>query len=216
MMLSIDKVLSLIEDGKNVEKIAELADSSVSDVVSLIREARKIVSVKDPQKSRKKVKFKKKNEQNNNSDVSNILEADIFKGADLSVVPIENTLTFYCAVSAAQGAVSVAVIIQDSESRRVGKMQYRDNTTFERAALLKSLLKCEKIALYFKSKKTHLRFDDEYLYRQILGENTLIERNLEKDLVTLRNVLESRKNEISIELIESYQNEKAHFLTENQ
>lgn len=216
MMLSIDKVLSLLEDGKTVQKIAELADSSIEDVISLIRDARKIVTQREPQKSRKKVKFKKKIEQNSNSGVIDNEEMDIFKGADLSVVPLENVLTFYCAVSESNGAISVAIIIQDNEGRRVGKVQYRENTKSERLALLKSLLRCEQIASYFRSVKTRLRFDDEYLYRQITGKNTEIEKKLIKHVEDMRVLLESRKNEILIELIESHQNEKAHFLTENQ
>ncbi|HRX15693.1 MAG: reverse transcriptase-like protein [Spirochaetes bacterium] len=216
MMLSIDKVLSLLEDGKTVQKIAELADSSIEDVISLIREARKIITQKDPQKSRKKVKFKKKIEQNSDLGVIDNEELDIFKGADLSVVPLENILTFYCAVSESNGAVSVAIIIQDNEGRRVGKVQYRENTKSKRLALLKSLLRCEQIASYFKSVKTRLRFDDEYLYRQITGKNTEIEKKLINYVGDMRVLLESRKNEILIELIESHQNEKAHFLTENQ
>jgi hypothetical protein len=36
MLLSIDRVLQLIAEGKNIEKIAELADCDAADVAVLI------------------------------------------------------------------------------------------------------------------------------------------------------------------------------------
>ena len=65
MLLSIDRVLQLLAEGKSIEKIAELANVDSNDVLAIIEEARKIVNQFDKQKSKSKIIIKKKNNTGN-------------------------------------------------------------------------------------------------------------------------------------------------------
>ena len=44
MLLSIDRVLQLLSEGKSIEKIAELAEGEIDDVIGIIDEARKLIN----------------------------------------------------------------------------------------------------------------------------------------------------------------------------
>ena len=61
MLLSIDRVLQLVSEGKTIEKIAELAECNSADVVNLIEDARELINRHEKASGRKKVIIKKLN-----------------------------------------------------------------------------------------------------------------------------------------------------------
>jgi len=79
MLLSIDRILQLLAEGKSIQKIAELSGTEFETVCKIIEEARKLLANHEGIKSRKKILIRKKgspnfedNNQTNNLDTSNI------------------------------------------------------------------------------------------------------------------------------------------------
>lgn len=212
MLLSVDKVLSLLAEGKSIEKISQMADVDESDVIAFINDARDIVIKNNPVKARKKIKLKKKVQQNSLQEGLYNTE-ELFKGADLSVIPLESTLLFNVAVTYVNNANTVGIIISDSEDRQVGKIVYRENKKNTRVALLLAMIRCQSIAEYFKAKKARIRYDDEYIH--MLLDETLKKSDPSCDeLIGKIKTIFKNNSYHALELIESYQNERAYHLTE--
>jgi hypothetical protein len=98
MLLSIDRILQLISEGKSLEKIAELAACEVSDVTGLINEARELLSRHEKSLTRRKIILKKKKENPSSQqshDDSYIRE--ILNGAELSAIPVNTPIIMYIA-----------------------------------------------------------------------------------------------------------------------
>lgn len=55
MLLSIDRVLQLLSEGKTLDKIAEMASCETEDVTEIVEQARRILSKYEKQNSRKKL-----------------------------------------------------------------------------------------------------------------------------------------------------------------
>jgi hypothetical protein len=60
MLLSIDRVLQLISEGKSIEKIAELAECETAEVVDIIQSARELLQKHEKVSIKRKVILKKK------------------------------------------------------------------------------------------------------------------------------------------------------------
>ena len=60
MLLSIDRILQLISEGKNIEKIAELAECDISEVVDIIQEARELLLKHEKAFAKRKIILKKR------------------------------------------------------------------------------------------------------------------------------------------------------------
>jgi len=60
MLLSIDRVLQLLTEGKSVDKISELAKCDEKDVLVVIGEARNLLNKYEKPIARKKIILKKK------------------------------------------------------------------------------------------------------------------------------------------------------------
>lgn len=210
MLLSIDRVLQLLAEGKDADKIAQLADSDRGQVIDLIEEARAIVNRKDSSKARKKVKIRKKFQQKQESESFSTTD-DLFRGADLKVMPLEETLQFYIAVQPILHAVSVGVIICDSEDRQVGSIQLNESGEKSEQVLTEVMKRCEKIAAYFNSKRVRIKIDNERVYNMYKGKLIQKVPACEKNLEYLRKSAE-KYDEFLIELIDSFNNQKAAFL----
>ena len=170
MLLSIDRVLKMLAEGKSLEKIAELANCEVKDVVEVIEEAIAIINKYEKQFARKKIIIKKgaddQDEARSKADNdTQILEHQLFEGAELSTIPLNSTLTMYTdgASSGNPGPAGIGIVIFDHDGRQIGKVSSyigsRTNNYAEYTALLRAL----KIAIYFKAKVLKIRTDSELI-----------------------------------------------------
>jgi hypothetical protein len=212
MLLSIDRVLQLLKDGKSIEKIAELAETNIETVIDLIDQAREIINRRDPSKSRKKIKIKK-NFLKNNSENQLYNTDELFKGADLTVVPIEDYLQFNIAAKKIEHAIAIGIIINDGQNRQVGNLHYNSSGEKIEPVLAEAMTRCEKISDYFNSKKIRIKIDDEYVYNMYTGNVSTILSECKKHFNDLKNAA-LKYEEASVELIEKHHNEKAAFLLE--
>ena len=98
MLLSIDRVLQLLGEGKSLEKIAELSNADVTDVQNVITEARDLLNSTEKAKARKKIIIKKKDLPGSDGPETpedRTGEEEIFEGAELSAVPLGSSLVIY-------------------------------------------------------------------------------------------------------------------------
>jgi ribonuclease HI len=171
MLLSIDRVLQLIAEGKTIDKIAELAGCELSDVTALIEEARELLIKHEKNFSKRKIILKKKNIENQgqNTDIEKNYIKEILNGAELAAIPVNTPLTIYSGgiSSGNPGHAGIGIVIFDNENRQVGKVSeyigQRTNITAEYTAFLRSL----KLADYFQVSELRLRTDSEAIIRQL-------------------------------------------------
>ncbi len=218
MMLSMDRVLQLLAEGKSLEKIAELGDASVADVVALVENARDILLAHHKVTTRKKVVIKKEAkavtaESEDRPDSDDVDVAQLFSGAELSAIPFSSTLVMNTdgASSGNPGPAGIGIVIFDRDGRQVGKVSSyigkRTNNYAEYYALVKAL----KIAVYFKARELRVRTDSELVVKQIKGEykvkNDSI-RSLYEEAMALKKMVPSFK----IEHVMRTFNDKADYL----
>ncbi|HOD15722.1 MAG TPA: ribonuclease HI family protein [Spirochaetota bacterium] len=217
MLMSIDRVLKLIEEGKSLEKIAEMANCHVEDVVGVIEEARTLINKHDKQVVRKKV-ILKKNADNPDvevdaEDMGGDERAAIFDGAELSTIPLGSSLTMYVdgASSGNPGPAGIGILIYDHDDRQVAKVSSyigrRTNNFAEYSALIRAL----KIAIYFKTKSLKIRTDSEFVVKQINGEYKVKHEQIKKLFDQATRLIRSI-DKFKIEYIPRAQNEKADYL----
>ena len=218
MLLSIDRVLKLIQDGKSLDKIAELAQCQVSDVVDVIEEARTIINKYEKPIARKKIILKKTADHAapvSSEDIENDEEerAALFEGAELSTIPLGSSLTMYIDGSSSgnPGPAGIGIVVMDHDDRQVAKVSSyigrRTNNFAEYTALIRAL----KIAIYFKTKSLKIRTDSELVVKQINGEYKIKHeqiKHLYDQAIQLIRSVEMCK----IEHIPRTQNEKADYL----
>lgn len=217
MLLSIDRVLNLLAEGKSLEKISELAGCEVKDVVDVIESAIGIINRHQKQIGHKKVILRKthdsdvQNESDEQSERSP--EQILFEGAELSSVPLNSTLIMYIdgASSGNPGPSGIGIVIFDNEGRQVGKISSyignRTNNFAEYTALIRAL----KIAIYFKATVVKIRTDSELVAKQINDEYKVKNDQMKKlfdQAVSLMKMIENCK----IERIPRAQNDKADYL----
>ncbi len=216
MLLSIDRVLKLIEEGKSLEKIAELANCQVEDVISVIEVARTLINKYDKQVVRKKIILKKSAEQGESvesEETGGEERAAIFDGAELSTIPLGSSLTMYIdgASSGNPGPAGIGILIYDHDDRQVAKVSSyigrRTNNFAEYSALIRAL----KIAIYFKTKSLRIRTDSELVARQINGDYKVKQDQIKKLHDQSIRLIRSIEN-FKIEHIPRAQNEKADYL----
>jgi ribonuclease HI len=170
MLLSIDRVMQLIIEGKSIEKIAELAGCAADDVKHVLEECRQLLQKHEKILSKKKVIIKRQRDNLSENDDDHI--KDIFEGAELSAVPLGSSLTMYIdgASSGNPGPSGIGIVIHDSEDRQVGKVSarlgYATNNVAEYSALIRAL----KIAIYYETKRLRIRTDSQLIVKQIEGE----------------------------------------------
>ena len=217
MLLSIDRVLKLLAEGKSLEKIAELAHCDVKDVTEVIEEAISIIDRHEKPIARKKIIIKKSAGDHNDSTGDNpdasFSESALFDGAELSTVPLNSALTMYIdgASSGNPGPSGIGIVIFDQDGRQVGKISSyigrRTNNFAEYTALIRAL----KIAKYFKTNLLKIRTDSELVVKQLRGEYRVKNEQMKKlndQAVSLIRSINSCK----IEHIPREQNDKADYL----
>ncbi len=171
MLLSIDRVLQLISEGKNIEKIAELADCDSSDVVALIEEARDLLSKHEKTFSKRKIILKKKKFESteDNTTTEQIYIKEILNGAELAAIPVNTPLTMNVGSisSGNPGHSGIGIVILDQEDRQIGKVSdYIGRRTVQgadHAAFVRAL----KLAIYFQVSELKIRTDSEAIVRQL-------------------------------------------------
>ncbi len=215
MLLSIDRVLQLIAEGKNIEKIAELADCDAADVAVLIEEARELLSKHEKTFSKRKVIIKKKSSENsdNSSSSEQVYIKEILNGAELAAIPVNTPLTMNVgAVSNGNpGHAGIGIIIFDQEDRQVGKVSdYIGKRTGPSAEHI-SFIRALKLALYFQVSELRIRTDSEAIVRQLVSEFKT------KDSDTLKFIKEASSiivkiQKFKVEHIVKSSNDKAVFL----
>jgi ribonuclease HI len=217
MLMSIDRVLKLIEEGKSLEKIAELANCQVEDVVGVIEEARTLINKYDKQVVRKKIILKKNADHPDGEvdveDTGGDERAAIFDGAELSTIPLGSSLTMYVdgASSGNPGPAGIGILIYDHDDRQVAKVSSyigrRTNNYAEYSAVVRAL----KIAIYFKTKSLKIRTDSELVVKQINGEYKVKHEQIKKLYDQATRLIRSI-DKCKIEHIPRAQNEKADYL----
>ncbi len=217
MLLSIDRVLKLLAEGKSLEKIAELAHCEVKDVTEIIEEAIKIIDRHEKPIARKKVIIKKSAEDHGDNPGDNpgesLSEGVLFDGAELSTIPLNSTLTMYIdgASSGNPGPAGIGIVIFDQDGRQVGKISSyigkRTNNFAEYTALIRAL----KIAKYFKTNLLKIRTDSELVVKQLRGEYR-VKNDQMKKLYDQAVALIKSIHTCKIEHIPREQNDKADYL----
>ena len=227
MLLSIDRILQLLAEGKSIQKIAELSGTEFETVCKIIEEARKLLANHEGIKSRKKILIRKKgspnfedNNQTNNLDTSNIANSvreemteEIFEGAELSAVPLGSYLLIYTdgASSGNPGDSGIGIVIYDKEDRVVGKVSFYIGVQTNNFAEYTALIRALKIAIYYKTKDLKIRTDSELLVKQIKGDYKVQSDNI-KPLFEQAVKLKKKINSCRIEHIPRSLNDKADHL----
>lgn len=215
MLLSIDRVLQLIAEGKNIERISELAKCEPSDVVALIEEARELLSKHEKTFSKRKIILKKKRTENseNNTQTDQSYIKEILNGAELAAIPVNTQLTMNVGASSAgnPGHSGIGIIIIDQEDRQVGKVSdyigRRSQTAAERVAFLRAL----KLALYFQASELRIRTDSETIVRQLAPGFRTKDADIEKFINEADSYIKKIKK-FKTELIVKSSNDKAIYL----
>lgn len=186
MLLSVDRVLKLLAEGKSLEKIAELAHCEVKDVADVIEEALTIISRHEKHSGRKKIILKKTPDDTDQSveeiEAENIQIRDTLSGAELSSIPLNSTLTMYIDGSSSgnPGPAGIGIVIIDQDNRQVGKISSyigrRTNNFAEYSALIRAL----KVAIYFKVRVLKIRTDSELVVKQLNGEYKVKNEQIKK------------------------------------
>lgn len=212
MLLSIDRVLQLLAEGKSIDKIAELAHCGADDVSAVIDEARKIINKYEKPAARKKVILKKQPFDDGAGGREPEMP-DMFHGAELSAIPVDSVLIIYTdGVSQDNpGKAGIGIVIFDREERQIAKVSASIGIATNHYAEYMALIRALKIALYFKVRTLKIRTDCELMVKQVLGEFP-VKLDTIKKLHEEVTALIAQVPSFRIEQVYSSQNEKADFL----
>lgn len=214
MLLSIDRVLQLLAEGKSLEKISELASCEVSDVVGLIEEARELINRHEKVSGRRKVIIKKKNAGSESDTTGPDADAarEVLGGAELAAIPVNSSLTMYVNgySDPETGNAGIGIVIFDREDRQVGKVCDFIGKRSPAAAEYVSMIRALKLAEYFRVSELKIRTDSEKIVRQVKsGKKSPSEhKELFEDVLRLISGI----NNVRVEQISSSQNDKADYL----
>lgn len=211
MLLSIDRVLQLLIEGKSLAKIAEQAECEVADVISILADARSILNKYEKPLSKKKVIIKKKE---TSDDAENIKKNNqIFDGSEFSAIPVNSTLTMYVdgASRGNPGPAGIGIVIFDQEDHQVGKVSSfigkRTNNYAEYTAMIRAL----EIGIYFNAKTLKIRTDSELVVKQISGEYKVNHPEIKKLHAKAMRLIATIED-IKIEHVTRNFNDKADYL----
>jgi hypothetical protein len=171
MLLSIDRVLQLLTEGKEIPKIAEMSDSTEDDVIAVIQEARELLLKYDKPIAKKKVILKKSEQTRKQNHEQDTEIVSLLAGAELSAIPVNSELVIYAASSVEKnGQTGIGLIIHDKESRQVGKISVYIGRNKEPFALFTAMMRAIKIAEYFKTTSLKIRIEPQKTYKQLMSE----------------------------------------------
>ena len=205
MLLSIDKVLQLLSEGKPIEKIAALASCNEEDILKIIKEARALIASFDKSAGKKKIILKRKSRQENEDNISNLLT-----GAELSAMPMYARLTFYVATDTdTQPQYSgIGIIIYDEDGRQVGKVSMYIGKSGKYSAIYSGIARALRIAGLFHAKDIRIRINSNTVRAHFYNEINIDDDKLAKQRDELR-LLTGNFPECRIESISDALNDKA-------
>ncbi len=215
MLLSIDRVLQLLAEGKSLEKISELADCETADVVNLIEEARELIHRHEKATGRRKVIIKKKKGSGDNglSSPDDEVSREVMSGAELAAIPVNSSLTMYInGISDADtGNAGIGIVIFDHENRQVGKVSDYIGRRSDAAAEYVALIRALKLAEYFRVSELKIRTDSGRIVRQVTGGQEIKNATL-KGLADQAVAIMAKISNFRLEQISRSQNDKADYL----
>ena len=216
MLLSIDRVLQLLAEGKSISKISELADCSEHDVTAVIEEARELLQKHEKAISKRKIIIKKnKHDDNTVANTNNVMDKDVnfLQGAELSAVPMGSQLIIYTdgASLGNPGPAGIGIVIYDMDDRQVGKVSTSIGTRTNNYAEYTAIIRALKIAHYFQAHEVKIRTDSELVVKQVNGEYQVKNENIKPLYSELKNVIK-RIPKVKIEHVTRNLNDKADYL----
>ncbi len=215
MILTIDRVLQLLSEGKTIDKISDLASCKESDVVAIIDDARKLLLKHERISSRKKIIIRKKPDfvpLSAQSEKDEKMVRELLSGAELSVIPINASLVFYVGAESSgnTGNSGIGIVILDSNDRQIGKVSDFIGKRTKLTAVYMAVIRAIQMAEYFQVKDVKIRTDSEILIKHIDGTVQITNKNILRYYENLMNLL-SKNKEVKIEYIPEHQNDKAKF-----
>ncbi|MCL1911907.1 MAG: reverse transcriptase-like protein [Leptospirales bacterium] len=167
MLLSIDRVLQLLSEGKPVEKIAELASCDKEDILKIIQEARALISSFDKAAGKKKIILKRKSLQESGDNISSLLT-----GAELSAMPMDARLTFYVAADTESEAQysGIGIVIYDEDGRQVGKVSMYIGKAGKYSGVYSGIARALRIAGLFQAKDIRIRISSDAVRAHFYNE----------------------------------------------
>jgi len=208
MLLSIDRVLQLLSEGKPVEKIAALASCDKEDIFKIIKEARSLIASFDKQAGKKKIILKRKSLRESNDNISNLLT-----GAELSAMPMDARLTFYVAADADSDAQhsGIGIVIYDEDGRQAGKVSMYIGKSNKYSAVYSGIARALRIAGLFNAKDIRIRISLDTVRAHFYNEINIDDDKLIKQREELRSMIRDLP-ECRIESISDALNDKAAHL----
>ncbi len=215
MILTIDRVLQLLSEGKTIDKISDLASCEESDVVAIIDDARKLLLKHEKISSRKKIIIRKKPDSAplpSQSYEDEKMVRELLSGAELSVIPINASLIFYVGAesSGSPGNSGIGIVILDSSDRQIGKVSDFIGKRTKLTAVYMAVIRAIQMAEYFQVKDVKIRTDSDLLIKHINGSVQISNKNILRYYENLMSLLLKNK-EVKIEYIPRHQNDKAKF-----
>ncbi len=215
MILTIDRVLQLLSEGKTIDKISDLASCEESDVVAIIDDARKLLLKHEKISSRKKIIIRKKPDSAplpSQSYEDEKMVRELLSGAELSVIPINASLIFYVGAesSGSPGNSGIGIVILDSNDRQIGKVSDFIGKRTKLTAVYMAVIRAIQMAEYFQVKDVKIRTDSDLLIKHINGSVQISNKNILRYYENLMSLLLKNK-EVKIEYIPRHQNDKAKF-----
>lgn len=208
MLLSIDKVLLLLSEGKTIDKIAEMAESDSKSVIDLVHEARMIVMKARPELARKKVRLKAK-KIDTFSVEERITEEELLQHADMTVVPVEQPFVIYAAVVSENEGHRYALLFLDNEGKQFGRLvEFCVLKTID-LAMMQALSQAILVARHFSASSITVRYDRDRL-SDILSGRAIVSGKVAEAHEQLA-VLVKQSN-AKLELIDRSANEKGYHL----
>lgn len=215
MILTIDRVLQLLSEGKTIDKISQMASCDDSDVVAVIEDARELLRKHEKNASRKKIILKKKASSEINiarSEEEDREVREILSGAELSVIPVNSSLVIYAGAESKgnPGNAGIGIVVFDSSDRQIGKVSDYIGVTTKLTADFMAVIRALKMAAYFQARDVKIRTDSEVLVKQVNGSMKMNNPNLLRYHEKLMMLL-ARNNNVKIEYIAEHHNDKARF-----
>ncbi len=188
MLLSIDRVLQLLAEGKSVSKIAELSACSEDDVSGVIRRARDILAKYEKPLSRKKIIIKKQEPKKPEEDSE---AAALLVGAELSAVPVSSQLSIYTAAfvdGKKTGPSGIGLVIHDQDDRQVGRVSQYTGTNSEPYSTYTAIIRALKLAVYFNTLSLKIKISSETICKQIDGSISIADKKSELMINEIREI----------------------------
>jgi len=212
MLLSIDRVLQLLIEGKSIDKISEQAHCSEDEVINILSDAKNLLLKYEKPVTRKKIILKKN--KNKDSDKDQEIDSILF-GAELSAVPYESSLIFYVhgKSTGKPGPAGMGIVIIDKDQHQVGKVSLSISRATSNECLIKAITRSIELAARFNPTAVKIRFSDEFILQLLLNERTTENKYMIKLIDDYSNAMKKITN-LTLELIPIHQNDKASYLAE--